>query len=1449
MMKRKLLALLAVLALCATAAGPVIAKNPPGGGGMGNSNGKMPPMKAFDQTKRQAAAKANVAKGAVNNMQQLVTGAAAAPSGQNSPTNPLCPTPSTTIVDYSGTCVPNYANSPLPEVTAGTTVTTATIGDALTARQYASDDTFQTTGSGLPGLGQVLVVMPTPVATPGTLSGFSTFDQTTGGTSLASAGNQFHVYVLHPTGNPGEFTATYDSGARTVPVVTSDQAVLWDPTTGSTGTTSVTTGDYIAFYGQGIPLDTTVGADLVYYPSPAAPVLSTPFTLPDAVNFPALTGTRTYSFSADIQTTVTTTTTTGGIKKFTDPLGFPPAAVPDTTTYPGSDYYEISLGEYTQQMSSSLPPTTLRGYRQTNMGGTPYSYLGPVIVAQKDRPVRILFTNNLSLVAGGDLFIPVDTSDMGAGAGPQGGMYSSNRATLHLHGGATPWISDGTPHQWTTPAGSSEQYPKGVSVQNVPDMPAPGPGQLTFFYTNQQSARLMFYHDHALGITRLNVYAGEAAAYILHDPQEQALIDNGTLPDSPSTLPLVIQDKTFVPSDAQLRAQDPTWLSLPSTRKNPDGTAKVGDLWFPHVYMPNQNPNDPANTGADAMGRWDYAEWFWPPYAGGLTHGSIPNPLCATDPLGLSCTTMPVVPGTPNPSLVPEGFMDTPVVNGTAYPTLTVQPKAYRFQILNAANDRSWNLSLFQAGTESTAGAFVPCSGQVWSGTTLNNNGCSGEVPMVPAVQNGPGTAGYVYPDQLDGRAGGVPDSRAAGPSWVQIGTEGGVLPAPVTIAPQPVGYNYNRRDIVVLNVSNHALELGPAERADVLVDFSAYAGKTLILYNDSGAPIPAFDPRNDYYTGDPDQTSTGGAPSTLPGFGPNTRTIMQITVAAATPGPGISPNLATAIPTLYALTQPVPVVGESAYNVVPKVGNFTNAPTYTDQYMRIQDQSKTFVTGTGNSVSMNFGPKAIQELFETDYGRMNATLGSEIPNTNGVNQTTVPIGYAEPVTEVISPSQAGTLIGSAGDGTQIWKITHNGVDTHAIHFHLFDVQLINRVGWDGAIRPPDANELGWKETVRMNPLEDAIVALRPITPVLNGWGVPDSVRAIDPTIPLGTVVPILDPLTGNPTTFTNALVNYGWEYVWHCHLLGHEENDMMRPISYLGAKALPLSPNPVTASRNGSVTLHWVDGTPAPGTAATNANGEIGFRIERAPVNNGGKVGTYVQIGTALANATSYTDATAGPTATWSYRVIAWNAAGTTVSTPITVTTPPLAPSNLTAALLGPPPTIRLNWTDNANNETNYVVQQSVNGGAMATIATLGANVVTFTTPTLTPGSTYSYQVQAVNTAGPSAFAGPTTGIPVPTVPSAPVSVTVTNGANQGSSRSIVVTWTAGAGATGYVIQRSLSASFTSPTNVTVGNVLTTTITGLTRNTNYYFRVQATNPGGSSAWTNGTPFPRLTNP
>ena len=125
------------------------------------------------------------------------------------------------------------------------------------------------------------------------------------------------------------------------------------------------------------------------------------------------------------------------------------------------------------------------------------------------------------------------------------------------------------------------------------------------------------------------------------------------------------------------------------------------------------------------------------------------------------------------------------------------------------------------------------------------------------------------------------PTRCTAGPDWIQIGTEGGFLPEPVVIPPQPLAWNMNPTAFNVGNVTDRSLLLGCAERADVIVDFSQHAGKTLILYNDAPAAFPALDPRYDYYTGCPDQMDAGGAPSTLPGYGPNVRTIMQFNVGA----------------------------------------------------------------------------------------------------------------------------------------------------------------------------------------------------------------------------------------------------------------------------------------------------------------------------------------------------------------------------------------------------------------------------------------------------------------------------------------------------------------------------------------------------------------------------------------
>ncbi len=146
----------------------------------------------------------------------------------------------------------------------------------------------------------------------------------------------------------------------------------------------------------------------------------------------------------------------------------------------------------------------------------------------------------------------------------------------------------------------------------------------------------------------------------------------------------------------------------------------------------------------------------------------------------------------------------------------------------------------------------------------------------------------------------------------------------------------------------------------------------------------------------------------------------------------------------------------------------------------------------------------------------------------------------------------AGEIFRRPGE-TQIWKITHNGVDTHPVHIHLVNAQLINRVGWDGVIKPPEPYERGWKETIRMNPLEVIYVALRADMPQVP-FPVSASVRPYNPARPIGSTEDFtnINPNTGQPIApapIINQVANFGHEYVWHCHILAHEENDMMRPL------------------------------------------------------------------------------------------------------------------------------------------------------------------------------------------------------------------------------------------------------------------------------------------------------------
>jgi spore coat protein A, manganese oxidase len=647
----------------------------------------------------------------------------------------------------------------------------------------------------------------------------------------------------------------------------------------------------------------------------------------------------------------------------------------------GVTHATINIGQFTDRLHPSLNPTTLWGFNPANPlggGAQPFKHLAGIIVANRGTPLQITFNN---ILPSGNI-IPIDKTIPGANA-------AGNRTAVHLHGGFIPWISDGGPFDWWAPNGTHGLSFLNNQVLNPGNV---GTGKAEYFYGNDQSARLLWYHDHAYGITRINAYAGIASAYIIRDQFENNMVAAGILPPFIETsvlggtmvreLPIVIQDKVFVGSN--INAVDPTWRNVVSS-----AAWGQGSLWYPHVYEKN---------------RWRL--------------------------LGAGRNL-------PNPSVIAEMFGDTMLANGTVYPTVNVEPTQYRFRILNACNARFLNLQLLVANQQGGVPVNMPDGIAVVNGTALND----------------------------------------PGPSWQVLGTEGGFLPAPVTVPAAPFVLNLD-------GTYTGSLITGNAERWDVLVDFSGFAGKTIILYTDAPAPFPGGDPRNDYYYGNP--TNPVGPAA---GFGPDTRQIMKFVVAGSTTQSSLTPL---------------------------NSGNWNPTPSL-DPFLISHNPDGTYNLINGTVVTRTLG-KTLNEVFDA-YGRLAQMIGTD---TIGPSGTTFGRTLHDPATE--TPN--------AGD-VEVWEIFNLTGDTHPIHFHLVNVQILNRQLFDavnyipgsptflGSPRPPDPNETGWKETVRMNPGEVIRVIMKFTLP---------------PNPPNVAVMP-LSPRTG------------GHEYVWHCHILEHEEHDMMRPL------------------------------------------------------------------------------------------------------------------------------------------------------------------------------------------------------------------------------------------------------------------------------------------------------------
>jgi spore coat protein A len=667
------------------------------------------------------------------------------------------------------------------------------------------------------------------------------------------------------------------------------------------------------------------------------------------------------------------------LRKFVAPLpGVGPTGIPlavaNKTMYnqtgAQADFYRIVMGQYRQSFHPDLPSSRLWGYADATTGLPKWRYVGPAIVATKGTPVRVNFINLLPRIHP----LPVDTTIPGAETGQH-----VNRAAPHLHGGFVPWPSDGGPFHWTTPLGAH-----GSSfVRWLPNRL--GLPTDDYWYPNEQAARLMWYHDHAVGITRLNAYAGLAAPYIIIDADEIRMFGPGgsILPDQLPGTPLVLQDKSF--------------------KMLADDFGGVGDLDYPYRYGSQEDHP---------------------------TGGPFPNQL-------------------PTISAVPEFFADNIVINGMAYPQLTLPAGVHRFRMLNGTQSRVFNLQLYQE----------------------------------------------------DGANPGEADTTRKGPDFLVIGTEGGFLPKSAIVRSDGA---FNLESYNAHDPNGYGLVLAGGERADVLIDFSDCAGSSFILYNDAGSPFPeGADTFLDYYTGNPDGT---GGPL---GRGPNTRTMMRIRVDTTVPAGACGGS----VEALKA-------------RVDDELAQVSLGLLVPESMLGPEFQAPPGAVLRNKTLSEGVDP----------YGRLIAMLGTDAAPEPSVNFTKYGTRYEDPIDP---DGREDYRVGK----TEVWDIYNTTGDTHPIHFHLVNVQTIGRAPFaqaedgtpvdgvfqpNGPFVPPDEDERGWKETVRMDPGQITRVIMKfelPPNPVVNVLGRNRRIRVPE------------SPRTG------------GYEYVWHCHILEHEEHDMMRPL------------------------------------------------------------------------------------------------------------------------------------------------------------------------------------------------------------------------------------------------------------------------------------------------------------
>ncbi|MGH7453549.1 MAG: fibronectin type III domain-containing protein, partial [bacterium] len=230
-----------------------------------------------------------------------------------------------------------------------------------------------------------------------------------------------------------------------------------------------------------------------------------------------------------------------------------------------------------------------------------------------------------------------------------------------------------------------------------------------------------------------------------------------------------------------------------------------------------------------------------------------------------------------------------------------------------------------------------------------------------------------------------------------------------------------------------------------------------------------------------------------------------------------------------------------------------------------------------------------------------------------------------------------------------------------------------------------------------------------------------------------------------------------------------------------------PTAPSGLTATAvsNTRIDLAWTD----------NSNNEDGFKIEI----KAGPSGTYTEIAAVGANVTIYSSTGLEANKQYFYRVRAYNTVGhSAYSNQVNVTTlsdPPAAPSDLTATVESNTQ-INLAWMDNADNETGFKIERKLNSAVTYTeIATVGANVMSYSSTGLAMNTAYNYRVRAYNTGGNSGYSNVAGATTLPNPPTAPSSL----GATTVSNSQIDLAWQDNANnELGHILERKTGASGT---------------------------------------------------